>query len=57
MHLWTLAGPTGYLNLTQWSWYSNSCSCPDYTLALALAQLASYLGIRVNPMTEWLGAT
>ena len=21
MHLWTLAGPTGYLNLTQWPVY------------------------------------
>ena len=57
MHLWTLAGPTGYLNLTQWPVYIAIASYPNYILALAAAQLASYLGIRVHPMTEWLGAT
>ena len=33
----TLASPTGYSNLTQWSVYIATASYPDYILALAAA--------------------
>ena len=47
MHLQTLVGPAGYLNLTQCPVYIAIASYLDYILALAVAQLASYLGIYI----------